>query len=60
MSYPFDKNKSELINSVVALINEKLTKIDPKMVVNFVQKFYGTVSYEDLMQHTIPDLYGAA
>ena len=60
MSYPFDKNKTELISNIVALIREKVSKSDPEMVSNFVQKFYGTVSYDDLMQHTTPDLFGAA
>lgn len=60
MQISVDKGKDEIIQKVIELVDSKLPKEKAKLVSVFVSKFYRSVSADDLMTHTIMDLYGAA
>lgn len=55
-----DKGKDEIIQKVIEMVESKLPKEKATLLSEFISKFYRSVSADDLMTHTITDLYGAA
>ncbi len=59
MTFAFEQGKEEIIDQVVAKINVKLKGNNASLCAKFAQRFYSTVSLDDLERHSIDDLYGA-
>lgn len=59
MSQQFDESHLEIINKVSQLIHKKLPKEEADLLEMFVKRYYMSVSFEDLIEHNIMDLYGA-
>ena len=49
----------EITNKVVQIIHEKLPTEEAELLEKFVRRYYLSVSYEDLAERKIMDLYGA-
>ncbi|HLF67363.1 MAG TPA: NAD-glutamate dehydrogenase, partial [Gammaproteobacteria bacterium] len=57
--YNYD-SKMAIISKVLAVAKQKLPKAQFTLVDKFIPHFYSSVAYEDLVDRSIVDLYGAA
>ncbi len=54
-----EEARDELIQRVIALVEEKLPADDAKMITSFVKQYYLSAAPEDLVERSVIDLYGA-
>lgn len=59
MSQKAEEGQLEITNKVVKLIYEKLPQAEAELLEKFVKQYYLSVSFEDLAERNIMDLYGA-
>jgi len=60
MMNKFEQIKSNIIEKIVQKIESKLTAPQAQLSSEFVRQFYAMVASNDLQEHSIADLYGAA
>lgn len=58
MAQKKDKIRTDLIDSVEAMINKKLPADQAKLIKTFASMYLGTVAVDDLLEHRLEDLYG--
>lgn len=54
-----EEARDELIQRVLALVKEKLSAHDAKLVTQFIKQYYVSAAPEDLLDKPVIDLYGA-
>ena len=59
MAFNIEENKAKFIQRIVDKIHKNLSKSEAKLCSEFFRQLYGTVAYEDLVEHSIEDLYGS-
>ncbi|MGQ3891099.1 NAD-glutamate dehydrogenase [Legionella sp. CNM-4043-24] len=59
MSYKFENGKDAIIDNVVNKISQKMSVDQSVLCSQFVRQFLETVSYDDLVEWEMDDLYGA-
>ena len=53
-------SKQELVNSVIALAEERITEDKQAEVKSFIRQFYENVAPQDILSETAEDLFGSA
>jgi len=59
MSYKFEDGKDAIIDNVVKKVNQKMSVDQSALCSKFVRQFLETVSFDDLVEWDMDDLYGA-
>lgn len=60
MIYPTNKNKDSVIDEVLKIARERLAGDQVDEISLFIQEYFRQVDLEDIEEHVIADLYGAA
>jgi glutamate dehydrogenase len=60
MSTPPEQAKAEVIEQLIATVNERVPAEERARVEAFTRQYYARVAPEDLLEREVPDLYGAA
>lgn len=59
MSLTRNQSKYEIIEKIINQANSKLTESKASLVSEFIRQFLGTVAVDDLLEHSVSDLYGS-